>query len=61
MKGVNYVTDDRNKVVAVMIDIKKNGELWEDLQDYFSASLNKKTKKTSLLDFKKELKKAGKL
>lgn len=55
------MTDDNKKIVAVQIDVKKNKQLWEDLQDYLAAEQSKKSKKTKLEDFKKELKKAGKL
>lgn len=60
MKGVHYVTDDKKNIIAVQIE-KKNKELWEDVLDYLNAMMAKKTKKISLEDFKKELKRDGKL
>ena len=33
MQGIQFVTDDSGKKVAVMIDLKKHGELWEDFYD----------------------------
>ena len=33
MKGSNFVTNDKGEKVAVIIDLKKHGELWEDLYD----------------------------
>lgn len=61
MKGITYLTDERNNLLAVQIDVKKNKKLWEDLKDYLQAISAKHTKKTSIDDLRKELKKAGKL
>jgi hypothetical protein len=33
MHGVQYVTDEQSEKTAVLIDLKKNGELWEDFYD----------------------------
>ncbi len=48
MKGVNFVTDDKNKKIAVQIDLRKNGELWEDFCDYLSYVMRKGEKRVSL-------------
>ena len=61
MKGINYLTDENQKIIAVQIDLKTNQQLWEDLQDYIIADAAKNAKKTKLVDFKKELKREGKL
>lgn len=61
MKGINYLTDEKQNVIAVQIDLKSNRQLWEDLQDYILAETAKNSKKTKLVDFKKELKREGKL
>ena len=61
MKGINYVTDDKNKKVAVQIDLKKYGDLWEDFYDNMIAELRKDEEKIPLEDVIKELKKHGKL
>jgi len=29
MQGINYVTNEEGKRVAVMIDLKKHGDLWK--------------------------------
>ena len=33
MKGVEYFYDENGKPKAVMIDLKKNAKLWEDIHD----------------------------
>jgi len=33
MKGVQYLVDDRGEPRAVVIDLKKQAELWEDFYD----------------------------
>ena len=35
MKGISFVTNDENKKVAVLIDLKEHGDLWEDFYDGF--------------------------
>lgn len=61
MKGINYVTDDKDRKVAVQIDLKKHGDLWEDFYDNLIAELRKDEEKIPLEDVIKELKKDGKL
>ena len=48
MKGVSFVTDDKNKKIAVQIDLRKNAELWEDFCDYLSYMTRKDEKRFSL-------------
>jgi hypothetical protein len=38
MKGIQFVTDDRGQKTAVLIDLKKYGELWEDFYDGLIAA-----------------------
>lgn len=61
MKGITYLTDDKNKKIAVQIDLRKYGELWEDFYDYLIAVSRKKEKKIPWEQVKKELIKEGKL
>jgi hypothetical protein len=37
MKGINFVTDDKGQKVAVMLDLKQYGDLWEDIYDSLLA------------------------
>jgi hypothetical protein len=36
MKGVQYYFDEQGEPKAVLIDVKKNPELWEDFRDYLT-------------------------
>ena len=38
MKGINFVTDERDEKIAVMIDLKEYGTLWEDFYDTLIAA-----------------------
>ena len=38
MKGINFVTDEHNEKVAVIIDLKAHSTLWEDFYDTLVAS-----------------------
>jgi hypothetical protein len=61
MKGVSYITDDRNRKTAVVIDLKKYAEIWEDFFDYLVVSQRKDEDKVPLEKVIKDLKKLGKL
>jgi hypothetical protein len=36
MSGIQFVTDEKGRKVAVQIDLKKHRELWEDIEDVLS-------------------------
>jgi hypothetical protein len=61
MKGVSFLTDEKNNKIAVQIDLKKNGELWEDFYDAMVAYSRRREKTISLDTLKKKLKASGKL
>ena len=61
MSGINYVTNENGERVAVMIDLKKYGELWEDFSDTLIAKQREKEPRESLESVKKLLKQKGKL
>lgn len=64
MKGVTFVTDDKNKKIAVQIDLKtlgKHQDEIEDILDVIVAENRKDDEDISWNTAKKELKKAGKL
>jgi hypothetical protein len=41
MKGIQYVTDDRGKRTAVLINLAEWGEIWEDIQDILVSESRK--------------------
>jgi hypothetical protein len=61
MEGIRFVTDDKGRKVAVMIDLQKYGELWEDFYDSLTARLRAREPRESLETVKKHLRKQGKL
>jgi len=61
MKGISFLTDEKNKKVAVQIDLKKYGALWEDFYDVMVAHSRRNEKTISLSALKTKLKASGKL
>lgn len=61
MEGINFVTDDKGRKIAVQIDLRKNSELWEDFYDTIIAKSREKEPLESLESIKKRLRKAHKL
>ena len=64
MKGVSYITDDRNQKTAVVIEFKTLTSHNEDLEDFLDgiiAESRKDEQKTPLSTVIKNLKKAGKI
>ena len=44
MTGIQFVTDDRGHRIAVQIDLKKHGDVWEDFWDGFVSETRRKEK-----------------
>lgn len=61
MQGINYVTNEKGHRVAVQIDLKKYGEIWEDFFDVLTARTRQSEPRESLESVKARLKKKGKL
>jgi hypothetical protein len=61
MKGINFVTNEKNERIAVQIDLDKYSEIWEDFYDVLIAESRKDDETISLDDLKDELKTEGKL
>jgi hypothetical protein len=61
MRGIQYITDDRGRKRAVVIDLEKHGELWEDFYDSLTARKRISEPRESLASVKKRLRKQGKL
>ena len=61
MEGIQFVTNDKGQKVAVMIDLRKYGELWEDFYDSLTARLRANEPRETLASVKKRLRKQGKL
>ncbi|WP_245189382.1 hypothetical protein [Lunatimonas salinarum] len=61
MKGINYVTDEKDRKVAVQIDLKKHGKLWEDFYDNLVAEQRRDEEKIPLAEVIRTLKEEGRL
>ncbi len=57
--GVQFVTDADGRKVAVMLDLKEWGELWEDIYDNIIADSRKGEATIPLAEFEAELRAEG--
>ncbi|MDP2898304.1 MAG: hypothetical protein Q8Q12_17340 [bacterium] len=55
MKGVQYLIDENGERTAVVIDLRKLGELWEDFYDQAVAEARKNEPRESLNSVKKRI------
>lgn len=55
IKGVQYVVDNRGERTAVVIDLRKNGELWEDFFDRVLAESRRDEPRESFESVKSRL------
>ena len=61
LKGIHFVTNIKGKKTAVIIDLAKHGELWEDLYDSLTAKKRASEPRESLTSVKKRLCQSKKL
>ena len=61
MTGIQYVTDEKGRKVAVQLDLKKHRELWEDIEDVLVSRARRHEKRIPLDQVKAGLNKSGKL
>ena len=61
MDGIRFVVDAEGRKEAVLIDLKRHGELWEDFYDSLVARLRADEPRESLESVKERLREAGKL
>jgi hypothetical protein len=57
--GIEFVTDAEGTKVAVQLDLKEWGELWEDIYDNIVADARKDEPSMLLEEFEAELKSEG--
>lgn len=55
VKGIQFLVDDRGKKTAVVIDLRKNAELWEDFYDRALANSREDEPRESLESVKERL------
>jgi hypothetical protein len=56
MNGIRFLIDERGRKTAVVIDLKKNAELWEDFYDRALAHRRSREPRESLESVKERLK-----
>ena len=61
MEGIQFVTNDKGEKVAVQIDLRKYGDLWEDVYDSLIARQRAKEPRETLASVKERLIKQRKL
>ena len=61
MNGIQYVTDEKGRKVAVLINLKKYRELWEDIEDVLVSRSRRHEKRIPLEKVKAGLIRSGKL
>jgi len=61
MTGFQYITDEKGRRTAAVIDLKKHAALWEDIQDILVSRSRRKEKRTPLAKVRAELRVNGRL
>jgi hypothetical protein len=61
VEGIQFVTNSAGKKVAVLIDLEKYGELWEDFYDAIITRQRASEPRESLESVREALKQQGKL
>jgi hypothetical protein len=61
LEGIQFVTDSSGKRTAVMLDLERYGELWEDIYDVLIAREREDEERIPLDQVRRTLVAAGKL
>jgi hypothetical protein len=61
MTGIQYVTDEQGKRIAVQIDLRQHSELWEEFEDALIAESRRDEESVTLEEVKAKLLRTGKL
>ena len=61
MTGIQFLTDEKGRKVAVQIDLRKHRPLWEDFYEGLVSERRRKEKGVSLETVKADLIKRGRL
>jgi len=61
VKGVQFVVDENGEKTAVVIDLKKFSEVWEDFYDSAIARKRQSEPRETIESVKKRLRRRGKL
>jgi hypothetical protein len=61
MTGIQFLTDEKGRKVAVQIDLRKHGPLWEDFYDGLVSEKRRKEKSIPFQTVKGSLIKRGRV
>ena len=61
MKGIQFVINERGEKTAVVIDLRKHSEVWEDFYDSTVARRRQNEPRETFESVKKRLRRRGKL
>ncbi|MGA2987961.1 MAG: hypothetical protein ABSG32_29615 [Terriglobia bacterium] len=61
MTGIQFITDEKGRKTAAIIDLKKHRALWEDIEDVLVSRSRQHEKRIPLEKVKADLIKSGKL
>ena len=61
MKGVRFLVNERGQKTAVVIDLQRHSDLWEDFYDAAVARQRRNEPRETLESVKKRLSRRGKL
>ena len=61
MTGIQFITDEKGRKTAAVIDLKKHKALWEDIEDVLVSRSRRHKKSIPLAKVKSDLIKSAKL
>ena len=61
MTGIQFITDEKGRKTAAVIDLRKHKALWEDIEDVLVSRSRRHEKRIPLDKVKADLVKSGKL
>jgi phage baseplate assembly protein W len=61
MTGIQFITDEKGRKTAAVIDLKKHKALWEDIEDVLVSRSRRHEKRIPLDKVKADLIKSGKV
>jgi hypothetical protein len=61
MNGIQFITDEKGRKTAAVIDLKKHRALWEDFEDVLVSRSRRHEKRIPLEKVKADLIKSGRL
>ncbi len=61
MTGIQYVTDEEGRKIAVQIDLREHAELWEEIEDVLVSESRRNEESIPIEQVEAKLTRRGKL